>query len=240
MVPGQCPPMGTNEICGISSIGRAFAFQAKGCGFEPRMPLHNNHEGGITLGQRLNIEIVSDGALLANCYYHWSAYTDSALALTELIIDKFYDSDTSPGIKNAVELLESTGAGVNERERIEIKKFPNKFVGIDFKKATDRNCGIISVTENGMEETRYWEEARVTIDVLNQTVSFDVFYKYYEKEYVEEYADEDDVRLSDLPVCHLDLDSIPFEDIGELRLLVDGSTAARNLDDDTVMVWVGG
>lgn len=192
------------------------------------------------MGQRLNIEIVSDGALLANCYYHWSAYTDSALALTELIIDKFYDSDTSPGIKNAVELLESTGAGVNERERIEIKKFPNKFVGIDFKKATDRNCGIISVTENGMEETRYWEEARVTIDVLNQTVSFDVFYKYYEKEYVEEYADEDDVRLSDLPVCHLDLDSIPFEDIGELRLLVDGSTAARNLDDDTVMVWVGG
>lgn len=192
------------------------------------------------MGQRLNIEIVSDGTLLANCYYHWSAYTDSALTLTELIIEKFYDSDMSPSIKNAVELLESTGAGVNEQERIEIKKFPNKFVGIDFKKATDRNCGLISVTENGMEETQQWEEGRVTIDILNEIVSFDVFWTYSKEEYVVIYADEDDVQLSDLPVCRLDLDKIPFEDIGEFRSLVDGSTAARNLDDDTVMVWVGG
>ena len=192
------------------------------------------------MGQRLNIEIVSDDTLLANCYYHWSAYTGSALTLTELIIEKFYDSDMSPSIKNAVELLESTGAGVNEQERIEIKKFPNKFVGIDFKKATDRNCGLISVTENGMEETQQWEEGRVTIDILNEIVSFDVFWTYSKEEYVVIYADEDDVQLSDLPVCRLDLDKIPFEDIGEFRSLVDGSTAARNLDDDTVMVWVGG
>lgn len=192
------------------------------------------------MGQRLNIEIVSNDTLLANCYYHWSAYTNSALTLTERIIEKFYDSDMNVSVKNAVELLESTGAGINEQERNEIQKFPNRFAKIDFKKAIDRNEGLISVTERGMEETRYWEEARVTIDVLSQTVSFGVFYTYSKKEYAEMCDDEDNLRPSDLPICHLDLNNIPFEDIGEFRSLVDGNAAVRNLDDDAVMEWIGG
>ena len=31
------------------------------------------------MGQRLNIEIVNGETSLANAYYHWSAYTKSAL-----------------------------------------------------------------------------------------------------------------------------------------------------------------
>ena len=43
------------------------------------------------MGQRLNIEIKKGEQLLANCYYHWSGYSETALELTKKIIDKFDD-----------------------------------------------------------------------------------------------------------------------------------------------------
>ena len=38
------------------------------------------------MGQRLNIEITKNGNVLANSYYHWSAYSDCALNITTKII----------------------------------------------------------------------------------------------------------------------------------------------------------
>ena len=38
------------------------------------------------MGQRLNIEIMSGEKVLANAYYHWSAYTASAAELTKIIL----------------------------------------------------------------------------------------------------------------------------------------------------------
>lgn len=38
------------------------------------------------MGQRLNIEMKTKGKVVANCYYHWSAYTMTALQLTKEII----------------------------------------------------------------------------------------------------------------------------------------------------------
>ena len=39
------------------------------------------------MGQRLNIEIKKDSKVLANAYYHWSAYTSSALQMLPKSID---------------------------------------------------------------------------------------------------------------------------------------------------------
>ena len=96
------------------------------------------------MGQRLNIEIVNGETSLANCYYHWSAYTGSALNLTKHIIDSYYDSEAIVGLKMAIELLEATGGGVNETERAEIQKQPKKFGSFEFKDCTNRNNGLIS------------------------------------------------------------------------------------------------
>lgn len=41
------------------------------------------------MGQRLNIEIVKDKKVLANCYYHWSGYSNSAVNLAIQIIERF-------------------------------------------------------------------------------------------------------------------------------------------------------
>ena len=69
------------------------------------------------MGQRLNIEIWDKGQVLANAYYHWSAYTLLALKLIEKIItnvDNLVECDNDR--LKAVWLLQLTGAGLTQDE----------------------------------------------------------------------------------------------------------------------------
>lgn len=185
------------------------------------------------MGQRLNIEIYNGETPLANCYYHWSAYTDSALELTKEIIDGYYDSDKDANVKLAVRLFEQTGAGVNEAERANIKKHMRRFVGVKFKDAVSRSDGLISVTEEGMEDTRYYEEGRVVIDLDDKTFDFGILAGYT----VDEYEDEYDELASDLPECPYNLSAVEFNEIDALIQFVsdnpDGFT-----DGEHVFQWV--
>ena len=114
------------------------------------------------MGQRLNIEINKNGELLANAYYHWSGYTRTALALTSMILVKSEEIKNTNDVLYAIELLETTGARLTNDE---IKYA--KSIGIDkkFEPAVSRNEGLIAISEKGMNETRFWEEARVEIDI---------------------------------------------------------------------------
>ena len=118
------------------------------------------------MGQRLNIEIrrKKDNKILANSYYHWTAYTYSSLRLAEEIGENIYDiirnDKTSDEIK-AIQLLQTTGAGLLEDEYNLLKEEDKKYCSL----ATDRNLGLISFTEKGIENTRNWEEGRLTINV---------------------------------------------------------------------------
>lgn len=194
------------------------------------------------MGQRLNIEIINGDseAPLANCYYHWSAYTGSALRLTKQIIDAYFDSEAIVGVKMAVDLLEQTGGGVNDEERANIEKQPDKFSHIVFKSATNRNNGLISVTENGINETRKWEEGRVTIDLDTETFKFDVSWYDSPEDFFAEYCDESDGReFEDLTECPFDLDSVPFADIDDLISFVDlHRDGVRAKDEELVIHWI--
>ena len=83
------------------------------------------------MGQRLNIEILKNGEVLANSYYHWSGVSNSAVNLTIQIINNFdyiKKYRVEEYIKNqdllfAIRLLEETEAGVND-----IKKTRKLFV----------------------------------------------------------------------------------------------------------------
>ena len=144
--------------------------------------------------QRLNIEIKSKGKVVANCYYHWSAYTRSALQLTKEIISNFDSIQDNDDVKRAVKLLESTGAGYS-----------------------DRDAGLIATDEEEMKDTRYWEEGRVTIDMDNKTFDFNVFFKGYDEEDTKDILEEhpDIVRYDDFP-----LENIPFEKIYEYTNMI--------------------
>ena len=146
------------------------------------------------MGQRLNIEIKSKGKVVANCYYHWSAYTRSALQLTKEIISNFDSIQDNDDVERAVKLLESTGAGYS-----------------------DRDAGLIATDEEEMNDTRYWEEGRVTIDMDNKTFDFNVFFKGYDEEDTKDILEEhpDIVRYDDFP-----LENIPFEKIYEYTNMI--------------------
>ena len=188
------------------------------------------------MGQRLNIEIMSGDEVLANSYYHWSAYTGSALHLTKKIIMAVDIVIGETELEKAVRLLELTGAGVNniERERIN-SDFASRFANIEFRDCTDRNAGLLAVTEEGIEETRYWEEGRVTIHLDSRTIDFSVFWDTDSESYEEEYEESaEDIPLVD----DFNFYSIPFEKLHELVGLVDAYDDGIRFSDGTIVKWI--
>ena len=124
------------------------------------------------MGQRLNIEIHENGKCLANGYYHWSAFTEDAIKLTQKIIDYFPSRKNKNGWLCAYELLYYTGArfAPDELMRIGIDENIARALGME----ANRDNGLIAISEEGIEETRYWEESRVVINTDTNIVDFQV------------------------------------------------------------------
>lgn len=167
------------------------------------------------MGQRLNIEIWNNGEVLANAYYHWSAYTGSAAAITRSILNNI-DTSAPVDVMYAVRLLEKTGAGVNHDESERIKA-EGKFPISEFKPGVSRDEGLLAVTENGIIEARYWEEHRVSIYLDESRVDFGVFHKLrtyqWEKDYGEDYSGK---KACDLRKVNANLSDIKFDKFDEV------------------------
>ena len=100
------------------------------------------------MGQRLNVEIKKKDKVLANCYYHWGAYSDCAVDLALLIIKNFnyikeykkLDTVENQDLLFAIRLLERTGAGVEDIEETR-NLLGNQYIKLQPCKS--RNDGII-------------------------------------------------------------------------------------------------
>lgn len=180
------------------------------------------------MGQRLNIEIrrKKDNKILANSYYHWSAYTYSSLKLADEIIENIYDiirnDKVSDEIK-AIQLLQTTGAGLLEQEYNTLNEEDKKYCSL----ATNRNLGLISFTEKGMEETRTWEESRLTITIdfddkeydfvgNKNRVDFEVYFPTSREEIEEYYGEElksGKINLDEVVEFNFDLQDMELNDI---------------------------
>ena len=180
------------------------------------------------MGQRLNIEVSrkKDNKILANSYYHWSAYTYSSLKLANEIIENIYDvirnNKVSDEIK-AIQLLQTTGAGLLEQEYNTLNEEDKKYCSL----ATNRDLGLISFTEKGMEETRTWEESRltITIDFDNKEydfvgdknrVDFEVYFPISREEIEECYKEElksGKINLDEVVEFNFDLQDMKLNDI---------------------------
>ena len=130
------------------------------------------------MGQRLNIQIeandtdTNETKVLANCYYHWSGYTSSAMELVKEIVDSgIYNLDILDPIEKAIKLLEATGAGLAEDELTDTYNTPKYKIG------TNRNDGLIAISEEGTNRVAEWEESRVTINLTAGSINMsDMFY----------------------------------------------------------------
>ena len=160
------------------------------------------------MGQRLNIEITDGSNVLANAYYHWSAYTHDSVELLNMIISERCITDSTMSLfEKAIYLLERTGAGFSSDE---LDYLENEDIDLpeDLKKpARDRNEGLIAISTSGIKTTEAWEEGRVTIDILNLKVDFNVVWAMNDEE-VEDYK-KDGAKLAILPY---DIRDMSFRD----------------------------
>lgn len=187
------------------------------------------------MGQRLNIEIENNDRTLANAYYHWSAYTGSAAALTKEILDAYDDLRAIGDLAAAVELLQVTGAGITEKERNEIKGDP-AFNNIKFNDCVDRNNGILSVTEKGIEETRNWDEGRVIINIDEETVDSGVYIGIDSNEY-EDYFDSLDY-IKSIKVLDFDFSKIPFSEFDNFMNIISDNDIGIMDSEGTIFEWI--
>lgn len=186
------------------------------------------------MGMRLNIEIKKKGEdkILANCYYHWSAYTMSALKMAQEIASRIqvgsFD-DEKNDVYKAIKLLQITGAGLEEKEYDLIKDEDKKYFSI----SQDRNNGLIAFTEKSMKETRTWQEGILTIELVDYdesqkleqltrnktTIIFEV-YSTMEIDEVKDWYEEEikngDLKLENIPTLDYNLEELSLNELVSL------------------------
>ena len=173
------------------------------------------------MGQRLVVTINNDGREIAKIYYHWSAYSYSALHRVQRIVHCIYnhnDETEKELLLRLIRFCELSGGGIRGDEK-EFEYIKAMYPGEKFKEdGYSRNYGLIALSEEGMASLQNWSEGDVDIYVDKYSIHNTV-YSYYET--IEEYNedrkewDEDfeDLKLEDVPELGFDLGDIDVADI---------------------------
>lgn len=196
------------------------------------------------MGQRLNIEVMSHGKVIANSYYHWSAYSNSAAELAKEALESVLEhGNRKQPLITAIHCLESTGAGFDEESITEAKES----LGLDlsrFARCRGRIEGILEVSEIGMESNRNWEEGRVTIDLDSRTANFQVCgsmsfdnYIRYRVSDLEDTEAEAAELLGSLRRCNFDFSSLTYDDLINLIMVIEDEPDGI-VNDGLVIEWI--
>lgn len=150
------------------------------------------------MGQRLVINMMYDGEIIANAYYHWSAYTYSAAELTLGICQEYetVKEMTDSPLELAVELLTQTGAGLNDEEKIRVHSLdPNIVNRLNLRNCIGRNQGLLAITEQGIDDNESLSEGSVYINLDTKDINFYVYNYYHLDEFREEYPEDFELPL---------------------------------------------
>jgi hypothetical protein len=136
------------------------------------------------MGQRLVINIKDgSGDTFATAYYHWGAYTMSALGLVWEAIEDYFDSFGRSSFKSdsrikkvsaAVNMLVATGGALYDRTRnyLDANRIVLPGIKEDAFKAADRSNGLIAVDEASIKEFNGWSEGTVNINIDDECFDF--------------------------------------------------------------------
>lgn len=171
------------------------------------------------MGQRLVITVHAFDEDVAKIYYHWSAYTVSALHEANSIINGV-DWKNAKSVRDLqyklIRFVEEAGGcidgGMNGNEYKEIQKM---FPGSEFKNEGSRNNGLIALTENGMDDLESWSEGDLTINFDDEEIYNGVVDCYESLDEVNDYNDWLDEPLTDDDFANVDGDFIiiKFKDL---------------------------
>ena len=174
------------------------------------------------MGQRLVVTIQKNNQDIAKIYYHWSAYSISALEETREIINVLYDDDNEEKDLRLrlIRFCENSGGGIDGGENSDewnyiTSLYPNK----KFKTENiNRNYGLIALSEKGMDDIQGWSEGNIYIDLDENRVENSVYcyyddINYYNEEHSEWDEDFTGESLESIPEITGDLGSFHIDDI---------------------------
>lgn len=180
------------------------------------------------MGQRLVITLEQNDKAVAAIYYHWSAYTYSALQETKDVINCIYNGERETIDKTLLRIirhLEASGGGIRGVDD-EFKYIKSLYPGEEFK--TDgysRNNGIIALSSKGIADLRSWSEGDVYINLDTDQVDFCVYSGYEDiAEYLEERREWDDEldedEFKNIPVYNICLGYFGTDEIDDVLSVV--------------------
>ena len=169
------------------------------------------------MGQRLVINIIEDNERIANIYYHWSAYTISALYEAKRLIDSgIFDEECSTKELQLklIRLIESFGGCIDGgKDSEEYQKICDMFPNETFKETGSRNEGLIALSEDGMDSLESWAEGILDIN-LDKGMIYNGVYCCETLEEFNEWREKDN-KLEDFKEMDIEISEIKFEDIEE-------------------------
>lgn len=177
------------------------------------------------MGERLAVNISRDRDVIACIYYHWGAYTESALEIAQDIIDNLgdYKAKSTRMIQyDLIRFCEENGGGIasfsgigySERTYVE-----DIFPHYTFKKdGIDRNDGLIALSPRGCMEL---EKYALTLDINldEDTVTNYIYGSAYEnyKCYKEDdFYGVNDILFNNIMEIPCDLSYFPIDEMHEL------------------------
>lgn len=174
------------------------------------------------MGQRLVITVKNNEKDLAKIYYHWSAYTMSALLEAKDVINCIYNhnDETEKELQlRLIRFLEARGGGIDgtllERSRIQ-EMFPSE----TFKtEGVNRNQGLIALSQEGMDDIQSWSEGDLDIIIDEDVIINSVFWGGYDFDEYKELAMENDedfdpnTTIDSIPDIGYDLSEIDIEEL---------------------------
>lgn len=119
----------------------------------------------------------------------------------------------------AIRLLESTGAGLTERE-ITYAKTHDELKGIKFSEISGRNDGLIAISKDEINQTRTWQEYALYIYFDEERMSFKVFSKQSRWDYEKDNEDENMIKFDNLEKIDINFDDIKFSEINSFATLI--------------------
>ena len=151
------------------------------------------------MGQRLVLQFykTQDAAEpLATIYYHWSAYTTSALSEIDTIISNFSDDfDDRSDIEKLIQIYVGTsGVVMGDAEEFErltgIRQNPDRL---------NRNTGLMAISQEEQDGLLSWSEGTVLIYLDTKTFDFaSLFFPYDMEDFKYFYDDEAKDKLKKL------------------------------------------
>lgn len=161
------------------------------------------------MGQRLVLQLRdADHSLLATLYYHWSAYTTSALYEIQKLLGEAPDDFVNLPKVDKVKYIIDRASGLTSDDVDYVKET----FGFEPKVCTDRNMGIVAISPDKQDNLLDWSEGTVEINLADMT--FDLMGLVWSR-YEDDFEDDEEIDTSELEVFPYDLSELHIDNIDE-------------------------